>query len=112
MIEYLHEHPVQTIPVVLKTVEDYQKNFLKKKEDMQHTWRQDCNKNWSKSLDHKSFNFRTNEKKTQVAREFQSKMKQLMEQSKKLKDPVLQKAALEFYTGLEGQEAKALDLNV
>lgn len=109
MIELFHSHPAHTIPVALSSIKDFQREFLKKKEDMQNVWKQDSIKHWAKSLDHKSFYFRANEKKTQVAREFQAKLKSLIEHSKICINPIQQKIALEFYTGLEGQEAKALN---
>jgi len=112
MIEYISEHPVQTIPVLLKTVKAFQADFIKKKEDMFNTWKAECTKHWQKSLDHKSFHFRANEKKNQVAKEFLIKMKLLMELSKTLKDERLQKEILMFYTGFEGQEIKSLNLKV
>ena len=112
MIELFHSHPAHTIPVVLNSVKDFQREFLKKKDDMQSVWKQEWIKHWSKSLDHKSFNFRADERKTQVAREFQAKLKSLIDNYKILSDPIQQRSFLEFYTGLEGQEAKALNLIV
>lgn len=112
MIELFHTHPTHTIPVALNSIKEFQKEFLKKKEDMQSVWKQESIKHWAKSLDHKSFYFRMNEKRAQVAREFQSKLKSLIEHSKIWINPVQQRIALQFYTGFEGQEAKALNLNV
>lgn len=112
MIELLNEHPAHTIPVILKTIKSFQADFKKKKEEMYAQWTQDSIKHWSRSLDHKRFNFCLNEKKTQVTKEFLIKMKQMMEQSKTLKDPEKQKEALEFFTSFDPQEKKALALRV
>lgn len=112
MINLLQNHPAESIPIILNTMKSFQADFKKKRDDMQNNWRQECNKHWWKSLDHKNFNFRLNEKKTQVAKEFIAKLKQLMDQSKILSDPEKQRAALEFYTGFEGQEVKSLDLKL
>lgn len=112
MIEMLKEHPSKSIPVILKTMRNFQNNFVNKRMDMQNIWKQDCTKHWSKSLDHKSFHFKSNEKRNQVTKEFNHKLKLLVDQSKKLTDPVHQKDALEFYTGFEGQEVKSLAMKV
>ena len=112
IIEYLEDYPVQTIPVVLNTIRTFQDEFLKKKQDMIPNWRQECIKHWQKSLDHKSFYFRANERKNLVSKEFYSRMKQLMEQTKITSGADNQLEHLNFYTGLEGQEAKELDLKI
>lgn len=76
------------------------------------SWRQEWTKHWQKSLDHKSFFFKLNEKKTQSAKEFCIKLKQKIDKYNVVKDTKDKLELLEFYTGFEGQEIKALDLNV
>lgn len=75
-------------------------------------WKQECVRNWSKSLDHKSFNFKINERKYLATREFVNKIKSMMESNVKITDLEKQKEALEFYTGFEGLEARSLNLVV
>lgn len=112
LIELLEKHPSKSIPVILQTMKKFLNDFINKKMDAMNGWKQECVRHWSKSLDHKSFNFKINERKYLATREFVNKIKTMMEQNPKISDPEKQKEALEFYTGFEGLEAKSLNLVV
>jgi hypothetical protein len=108
----LQSHPRKAVPVVLNTMEMFRSSFMNKKKDMQAHWRSECVKNWYKSLDHKNFNFRQNERKTQNSREFLNKLKEKAKEYENLKDLESQKQALKFSTNFEGSEIRILDLKV
>ena len=112
VLEYIKEHPINSIPQVLNTMRAFLADFNRKKSDMKNNFRQECNKHWSKSLDHKSFYFRQNEKKTQLIREFLNQMQEKIKLFNVSKDEEIQKKALQFYTGFEGQEASCLNYQV
>ena len=112
VVELIKEYPIGTIPTILNTMKTFRADFIRKKKDMQNSWRQDCIKHWSKSLDHKNFYFRQNEKKTQLIKEFLNQMKKKIERSQLIKNLERQKENLNFYTGFEGEDVQHLNLTV
>ena len=111
-LELLETHPKKAIPIVINTMKMFQSNFVTKREEMQSNWKSECLKHWYKSLDHKNFNFRLNEKKTQFPREFLGKLKEKMKDFQILTLENNKRSALEFFTGFEGKEIKCLGLKV
>lgn len=84
-IDLMREHPDKVVPRIYETIKSIQSNFIRKKEETLNHWKQECIKHWAKSLDHKSFYFRQNEKKKQLIKEFTTEIKSAIDNFKTLK---------------------------
>ncbi len=63
MMENLVSQPLRAAPLMLKRLGNYRNGYLQQKKRQEEIWRECCEKNFYKSLDHKSFYFRQSEKK-------------------------------------------------
>jgi histone deacetylase complex regulatory component SIN3 len=111
-IDLMREHPDKVVPRIYETIKSIQSNFIRKKEETLNHWKTECIKHWSKSLDHKSFYFRQNEKKKQLIKEFTTEIKSAIENFKIIKWEEKQKLALNCFTGLEGLEISSLKIEI
>jgi hypothetical protein len=111
-IDLMREHPDKVVPRIYETIKSIQSNFIRKKEETLNHWKQECIKHWSKSLDHKSFYFRQNEKKKQLIKEFTTEIKSAIDNFKILKCEEKQNLALSYFTGLEGLEVTSLKIEI
>ena len=62
MLEQLRTSPAKSIAVVLERLKKKLDNAESKKADVQDEWKETVAKNFVKSLDHRSFYFKQNEK--------------------------------------------------
>lgn len=69
------QDPLKVIPIILNRVVLKQENFLQKKDQMNKQWKETIEKNWYKSLDHQSFNFKAREKKITGLKNIQAEIK-------------------------------------
>lgn len=63
ILELLKKNPVATIPIVLKRLQQKEKEWKKTRQDLNKTWKEIVEKNHYKSFDHRSFYFRQQDKK-------------------------------------------------
>lgn len=64
MIENLSIQPLRTTEFMLKRLKGYRDSCLLQKQQLNEIWKNLCENNFYKSLDHKSFYFRQSEKKS------------------------------------------------
>ncbi|CAI2369188.1 unnamed protein product [Moneuplotes crassus] len=102
-VDLIKSFPVKVVPIILDTMKKFLSDFKSKKADMQNNWNQECIKHWAKSLDHKCFHFKQNERKTQLTKELMGQMKERILKSKNLARIQDQKEALQFYSGLHSE---------
>ena len=63
VIDMLHKNGPVALPVILNRLKQKQEDWLKCKEDMNKVWAEVYAKNYHKSLDHRSFYFKQQDKK-------------------------------------------------
>jgi paired amphipathic helix protein Sin3a len=63
VIEYLHMKPVKTVETILPKLKQRLETYKKQYQESSKHWNDICTKNFSKSLDHRSFYFKQNEKR-------------------------------------------------
>ena len=63
VIEFLHSKPLKTVETILPKLKQKLEMHLKQNQDNSKHWVDICTKNYSKSLDHRSFYFKQNEKR-------------------------------------------------
>ena len=63
VIDMLHKNGPVALPVILNRLKQKQEEWLKCKEDMNKVWAEVYAKNYHKSLDHRSFYFKQQDKK-------------------------------------------------
>lgn len=102
-MNFLKNYPAGSVPVALATMKKYLGDFIKKRDEMKSSWKQDCIKHWAKSLDHKSFYFKQNDKKLQVPKEYVNQMRIKMDERNKPMSPESQKEENEFFSGLKAE---------
>ena len=62
IVESIREAPEEAIPIILARLKSKQNHFIQKKSQLEVEWREQCEKKWSKSLDHQSYSFKQREK--------------------------------------------------
>ncbi|CDW73125.1 paired amphipathic helix protein sin3a-like [Stylonychia lemnae] len=78
--------PAKAIPIIYDRFKNsYEKNVQEKQEYIKN-WRDQCEKNFMKSLDHRSFHFKSFEKKNQSSKNYILELKNLGQQSFKSKN--------------------------
>lgn len=76
IIEMLKNNPVKSLPVVISRIKNKIETWKKtSKYDSERVWKETVEKNFYKSLDHRSFYFKQNEKKMTNAKSFLSEAK-------------------------------------
>lgn len=65
MLRLLPINPARSIPIIYDRFKISYEKALEEKQDYLKTWRDTCEKNFHKSLDHRSFHFKSFEKKNQ-----------------------------------------------
>lgn len=70
MIQLLKQFPYKAIPIVQERMKRKLENFKENKDNARHQLNDTCQKNFAKSLDHRSFTFKNNEKKNMNAKYF------------------------------------------
>eukprot|EP01114_Cavostelium_apophysatum_P019570 TRINITY_DN6344_c0_g1_i6.p2 TRINITY_DN6344_c0_g1~~TRINITY_DN6344_c0_g1_i6.p2 ORF type:complete len:658 (+),score=243.67 TRINITY_DN6344_c0_g1_i6:2183-4156(+) len=63
VVDALYSNPSMTIPVVLKRLKQKDQEWTKARREWNKIWREVNERNYYKSLDHQSFNFKQNDKK-------------------------------------------------
>jgi len=63
MLESLQTQPIITIPIILKRLHNNRNAYIQDKKRREEIWAECCEKNFYKSLDHKSFYFYQSERK-------------------------------------------------
>ncbi|CEG72818.1 Putative Component of the Sin3p-Rpd3p histone deacetylase complex [Rhizopus microsporus] len=63
VIEMLHRHPAQAVPVVLKRLKQKDEEWRKAQREWNKVWREIEVKNYYKALDYQGVNFKTNDRK-------------------------------------------------
>lgn len=77
MLRLLPLNPVKAIPIIYERFRiSYGKNTEEKQECLRN-WHDICEKNFHKSLDHRSFHFKAFEKKQQQVKAYQNELKSL-----------------------------------
>ena len=64
MLDKLRAQPLKTIPLILKRLKKCREGHLQQKREHNKRWKECCEKNFHKSLDHKSFYFKQSEKRS------------------------------------------------
>ncbi len=64
IIPMICTNPLRTIPSVLSRIRRFYESYMQQKKEQNKHWKECCEKNFYKSLDHKSFYFRQSEKKS------------------------------------------------
>ena len=59
----LEADPIQTIPYLLSRLTQQRESCVKRRTEQNKTWKEICEKNYHKSLDHKAFYFKQTERK-------------------------------------------------
>lgn len=65
MLRLLPMNPARAIPIIYDRFRNSYEKFVEEKKDYLKQWRDVCEKNFQKSLDHRSFHFKSFEKKNQ-----------------------------------------------
>lgn len=63
MLRLLPINPAKAIPIIYDRFRSNYKRVLEDKQDQLKVWFETCEKNFAKSLDHRSFHFKNFEKK-------------------------------------------------
>ncbi|KAF6004791.1 Paired AMPhipathic helix protein [Cyanidiococcus yangmingshanensis] len=64
MVMHVKMHPSVAVPIVLNRLKQKDEEWRRARVEMNKIWREICERNYFKSLDHRSFYFRQNDKRT------------------------------------------------
>jgi len=82
MVELLKKNPAVAVPVVLLRLEQKDAEWRKVKEEMTKIWKKIYEQNYPRSLDHRSFYFKQQEKKNLMAKAMVSEIKEAADKRK------------------------------
>lgn len=77
MLKLLPKNPARAIPIIFERFRLSYYKSVDEKSDMIKGWRDLCEKNFIKSLDHRSFHFKSFEKKNQSSKHYLLEIKNL-----------------------------------
>jgi histone deacetylase complex regulatory component SIN3 len=86
MLKLLPLNPAKAIPIIYERFKSNYNRALDDKNEQIEIWRDTCEKNFQKSLDHRSFHFKMHEKKGQQIKNYMSEIKGIVTQSFKSKN--------------------------
>jgi paired amphipathic helix protein Sin3a len=87
MFELLRKSPASAIPVILARLKTKDEEWRRQRTKLNEGWKETLEKNYIKSLDHRSFYFKQNEKKLLTAKTMIMEAKDSLEKSVKLEFP-------------------------
>lgn len=87
--ELLKKNPAVALPVILQRLRQKQEEWSKCREEMNKVWAEVYSKNYHKSLDHRSFYFKQQDKKFLSARNMLADIKEINEKKKRDDDNTL-----------------------
>ncbi len=70
VLQQTKSNPKALVEVMIKIIRTHRDKHLQKKKDQNQLWKEDCEKNFAKSLDHRAFYFRQSEKKNTNTKAF------------------------------------------
>jgi paired amphipathic helix protein Sin3a len=65
MVNLLNKNPQKAIPIIVERLKKRAESMADAKIECQKSWKEVCEKNFMKSLDHRSFHFKNHERKNQ-----------------------------------------------
>ncbi|MFS8159916.1 MAG: hypothetical protein ACMG6E_06845, partial [Candidatus Roizmanbacteria bacterium] len=86
MLKLLPLNPAKAIPIIYERFKSNYNRALDDKNEQVEIWKDTCEKNFQKSLDHRSFHFKMHEKKGQQIKNYMSEIKGIVTQSFKSKN--------------------------
>ena len=86
MLLMLPQNPIKAIPILFQRFKMNYDRSVSEREDMIKTWHENSEKNFYKSLDHRSFHFKSYEKKQQQAKAYIVDIKAIQCQPDKTKN--------------------------
>jgi paired amphipathic helix protein Sin3a len=75
MIKHMNRNPAKAIPIILDRMQKRWENWNDAKQDLVRNWKDICERNFIKSLDHRSFSFKNNEKKNMNQKYYTTEIK-------------------------------------
>jgi len=83
ILELLRRNPAGAIPIILGRLKTKDLEWCKARQEMNNNWRETMDKNYLKSLDHRSFYFKQSEKKTFSSKVLVNELKDSLKSSDK-----------------------------
>jgi hypothetical protein len=77
ILQYLRDYPEQAVPIVLARLQQKDEEWRRVKSEMRSAWRKVIQQNYHRSLDHRSFYFKQEDKKRRAPKQLVSDLREL-----------------------------------
>ena len=77
IIKLIPQNPIKAIPIIYDRLKTNYTRVVEEKQEMLKGWHETCEKNFHKSLDHRSFHFKFYEKKSSMPKAYLNEIKTL-----------------------------------
>lgn len=81
MLRMLPLNSVKAIPIIYERLKKSHEKLIQEKDELKKKWHDECEKNFSKSLDHRSFHFKQYEKKNQQPKSYIAEIKAMSQKN-------------------------------